>query len=49
MNFKVNLFFHPYETHITLLGIPIPTVLMVGDAVGWGVGGVIMGKKTSLL
>ena len=24
MNFKVNLFFHLYETHITPLGIPIP-------------------------
>ena len=28
MNFKVNLFFHLYETHITPLGIPIPASLM---------------------
>ena len=34
MNFKVNLFFHPYETHITPLGIPIPTVPRVSDGVG---------------
>ena len=39
MNFKVNLFFHLYETHITPLSIPIPTVPRVSD------GGVIMGKN----
>ena len=33
MNFKVNLFFHLYETHITPLGIPIPTVPRVSDGV----------------
>ena len=33
MNFKVNLFFHLYETHITPLGISIPTVLRVSDGV----------------
>ena len=31
MNFKVNLFFHLYETHITPLGIPIPTDPRVSD------------------
>ena len=31
MNFKVNLFFHLYETHITPLGIPIPAVPRVSD------------------
>ena len=31
MNFKVNLFFHLYETHITPLGIPILTVPRVSD------------------
>ena len=37
MNFKVNLFFHLYETHITPLGIPIPTVPRVSDGViTWG-------------
>ena len=34
MNFKVNLYFHLYETHITPLGIPIPTVPRVSDGVG---------------
>ena len=34
MNFKVNLFSHLYETHITPLGIPIPTVPRVSDGVG---------------
>ena len=34
MNFKINLFLHLYETHITPLGIPIPTVLRVSDGVG---------------
>ena len=35
MNFKVNLFFH--LTHITPLGIPIPTVPRVSDGViTWG-------------
>ena len=34
MNFKVNLFFHLYETHITPLGIPIPEVPRVSDGVG---------------
>ena len=34
MNFKVNLFFDLYETHITPLGIPIPTVPRVSDGVG---------------
>ena len=29
MNFKVNLFFHLYETNITPLGIPILTVTRV--------------------
>ena len=33
MNFKDNLFFHLYETHITPLGISIPTVLRVSDGV----------------
>ena len=36
MNFKVNLFFHLYETHITPLGIPIPAVPRVSDGVGYG-------------
>ena len=34
MNFKVNFFFHLYKTHITPLGIPIPTVPRVSDVVG---------------
>ena len=37
MNFKVNLFFHLYETQITPLGIPIPTVR--GLVMGWVRGG----------
>ena len=36
MNFKVNLFFHLYETHITPLGTPIPTVTRVSDGMGKG-------------
>ena len=39
MNFKVNLFFHLYEAHITPLG-DSPK----GELWG-GLGGVIMGKK----
>ena len=31
MNFKVNLFFHLYETYITPLGIPILTVPRASD------------------
>ena len=31
MNFKFNLFFHLYDTHITPLGVPIPTVQRVSD------------------
>ena len=34
MNFKANFFFHIYETHITPLGIPIPTVPGVSDGLG---------------
>ena len=32
MNFEVNLFFHLYETHITSLGIHIPTVPRVSNS-----------------
>ena len=39
MNFKVDLFFHLYETHITPLGIPILTVM------GWVPPKAIMGNK----
>ena len=35
MNFKVNLFFLLYETHITSLGIPISTVPRVSDGAGY--------------
>ena len=42
MNFKVNLFFHLYETHITPLGNPILTVPRGSDGVGKGEK---MGKK----
>ena len=44
MNFKVNLFFHLYETPFAPLGIPNLIVQRVSGGVGKG--GFIMGKKT---
>ena len=45
MNFKVDLFFHLYETPFTSLGIPTPIVPRVSG----GVRGVIMGKNEFVL